>query len=298
MILGKNIRYYREKKGLTQQALADVLFVTPQAVSRWETNQVEPNIETLRQLAEMFGVSLNQLILDDATGSEIEVAAVSQVDLQPVAEQVNSSTAAEEVIVVGKCQTCHKELVKGENFSVYYPRIGRRKRSQVPQLTCGSCSYKAKLRAKMVSIAENKKARTKGFVGGGIVGAIVLAIGIYFMIIGNNEDLFRTAVGAILLTYASFAFTFCIFARNNFILDWFSEIFTFGFVKMPGIIFSFSFGGIVFLIVAKILLVIIGLLIALGFAMIALVVCLVLSMFVFPFSLYWSINKPERYEKI
>ena len=47
---------------MSQSALADKLFVTPQAVSRWERGETEPDVETLKKLAEVFEVSVEQVI--------------------------------------------------------------------------------------------------------------------------------------------------------------------------------------------------------------------------------------------
>lgn len=52
----------RTKKGLTQDALAAQVFVTRQAVSRWETGETVPNTDTLKLLSELFGVSINTLL--------------------------------------------------------------------------------------------------------------------------------------------------------------------------------------------------------------------------------------------
>ena len=52
----------RTKNGLSQDALAEKIFVTRQAVSRWETGETVPNTETLKLLSELFGVSINTLL--------------------------------------------------------------------------------------------------------------------------------------------------------------------------------------------------------------------------------------------
>ena len=52
----------RENKGLSQQELADKLFVTRQAVSRWERGEVLPSSDMLRRLSELFDVSINTLL--------------------------------------------------------------------------------------------------------------------------------------------------------------------------------------------------------------------------------------------
>ena len=52
----------RIKNGLTQEGLAEKIFVTRQAVSRWETGETMPNVETLKSLSKFFGVSINTLL--------------------------------------------------------------------------------------------------------------------------------------------------------------------------------------------------------------------------------------------
>lgn len=52
----------RTKKGLSQEALAEKVFVTRQAVSRWETGETTPNTETLKLLSNLFDVSINTLL--------------------------------------------------------------------------------------------------------------------------------------------------------------------------------------------------------------------------------------------
>ena len=52
----------RTKNGLSQDELAEKLFVTRQAVSRWENGETVPNTETLKRLSKLFGVSINTLL--------------------------------------------------------------------------------------------------------------------------------------------------------------------------------------------------------------------------------------------
>lgn len=52
----------RTKNNMTQDELAEKVFVTRQAVSRWETGETVPNTETLKLLSDLFGVSINTLL--------------------------------------------------------------------------------------------------------------------------------------------------------------------------------------------------------------------------------------------
>ena len=52
----------RTERGLSQDELAEKVFVTRQAVSRWENGETLPNTETLKLLSNLFGVSINTLL--------------------------------------------------------------------------------------------------------------------------------------------------------------------------------------------------------------------------------------------
>ena len=52
----------RTQKGLSQDELAEQVFVTRQAVSRWENGETTPNVETLKLLSKLFDVSINTLL--------------------------------------------------------------------------------------------------------------------------------------------------------------------------------------------------------------------------------------------
>jgi len=58
----KVLRDLRKKHDLSQDEMAEKLFVTRQAVSRWETGKTVPNIVTLGLISKLFGVSINTLL--------------------------------------------------------------------------------------------------------------------------------------------------------------------------------------------------------------------------------------------
>ena len=81
--------------------------------------------------------------------------------------------------------------------------------------------------------------------------------------------------------------------NNTFITDLWIEVASWGFVRMPGLIFSFSFGGIIILIITKIILFLLGVSLALLSVILATVLAMALSVFVFPYALAKNI-KEER----
>ena len=62
--LGANIVSYRKSKGLTQAGLAELLNYSDKAVSKWERGESMPDVLTLVQLAELFGITVNDLLID------------------------------------------------------------------------------------------------------------------------------------------------------------------------------------------------------------------------------------------
>lgn len=62
--IGANIVSYRKRNGLTQVGLADKLNYSDKAVSKWERGESAPDVLTLTQLAELFGVTVNELLVD------------------------------------------------------------------------------------------------------------------------------------------------------------------------------------------------------------------------------------------
>lgn len=69
---GERLRNAREAKGMTQQSLAEQLFVTRQAVSKWECGDRFPDLITTKKLSTILGVSMDELMADTELKSVVE----------------------------------------------------------------------------------------------------------------------------------------------------------------------------------------------------------------------------------
>lgn len=65
MALNDNIKKLREEKNLTQQQLADKLYVSRQTICRWENGSRCPDLITAKKLALELGVSMDDLVSDE-----------------------------------------------------------------------------------------------------------------------------------------------------------------------------------------------------------------------------------------
>lgn len=101
--IGKTLFEMRRKAGLTQDALAVKLGVTPQAVSKWENDMACPDIMLLPKIAALYGVSVDDLF------SSGETAEVTACEKEPAAE------------VPGKFLNVYVESVRNDNVKVSLP---------------------------------------------------------------------------------------------------------------------------------------------------------------------------------
>ena len=65
MEFSQKLQQLRKAKGLTQEELATMLFVTRTAISKWESGRGYPNIDSLKGLAKVFSVTVDDLISSD-----------------------------------------------------------------------------------------------------------------------------------------------------------------------------------------------------------------------------------------
>ena len=73
MELGGQIKRYRTRLGLSQEELADRIFVTRQSVSNWENGRTYPDLQSLLRLSDLFGRSLDELIKGDIETMKEEI---------------------------------------------------------------------------------------------------------------------------------------------------------------------------------------------------------------------------------
>ena len=73
---GENLKRIREEKGMTQQTLADYLYVTRQAVSRWEGGSRYPDLMTAKKMADFLETSVDELLADDDMKAYVEKSAI------------------------------------------------------------------------------------------------------------------------------------------------------------------------------------------------------------------------------
>ncbi|MCR4776744.1 MAG: helix-turn-helix domain-containing protein [Saccharofermentans sp.] len=74
MDFGEKIKELREAKGMTQQNLADLLFVTRQTVSRWEGGSRYPDLITAKNLADILDTTVDTLMADDGKMNREQIA--------------------------------------------------------------------------------------------------------------------------------------------------------------------------------------------------------------------------------
>ena len=62
MEFNKKLQELRKQKGLTQEELSNLLYVSRTAVSKWESGRGYPNLDSLKEISKIFGVSIDELL--------------------------------------------------------------------------------------------------------------------------------------------------------------------------------------------------------------------------------------------
>ena len=290
MGIGHKIKEFRTKTGLTQKDLADELHVTYQAVSRWENDDAEPSFDTIKEMCRIFNCSTDELF-----DMEKSIDSQTQEDDVHVIERV---IVQESKPVLGVCEHCNKPIFEADDINrvdeTHIVRSGKSSHSETRQkVLCNDCNKKRLLKEKEEADQKQKalkgmlkKRRIHSFVWPSIIALTLIIIGI--VLLANGE----TPVGIALLVSGAPAFTFVatMILQNNFIADLWEEVASWGFVRMPGIIFEFSIDGFIFLIVLKILFFLLGMTLSILAAVFATALAMFLSIFVYPFALAKNIR--------
>lgn len=65
MLIGENIRFYRQQHDLSQEELAEKMDTSRQTISSWENGKTYPNIQSLISLSNIFNTSVEDLIKEE-----------------------------------------------------------------------------------------------------------------------------------------------------------------------------------------------------------------------------------------
>lgn len=287
MEIGNNLKNLRVKKNMTQKDLAEALNVSYQAVSRWENNEVEPDISTLSKLSEIFGVSVDQIItgkVEETSSSEVEGAA-----LLAAATIVETKKEPVQVAISRTCADCHKKLGNDE-------KAHKVTRGSTEVEVCESCWQEhLKVEQQLKKIGKDpKKGASDGYRAffdrdshkvlfwSLVIGIAALVVTLIILIANRDSVATGWIIGApFIVGFGLFADIYCMFT-GTWVADVFIEISSWS-IRLPGIIFTFDLGGFVFLIVMKVLFAIIGFIIGVLTFIFALIFSTVCAIFTFPF---------------
>lgn len=294
MTLGQKIKKLRLDKNLTQKDLAERVYVTFQTVSKWENDENEPDVSTLRELSKLFGCSLDYLLNEEQEEpkEELKIAPV----VAP-AEQVTKT-----IIIHQKelhvCRRCKKDISEDDleveqlTKSEPYGRVQK-------TVSAGEAYYhKSCWEEELKERAENEKRAKAAYAsrakklsfGWGIFGGVV-ALGIALAIFLNSTQEVHPALGvlySVLIGYGIFAMLYCIISGSYIgeVFEWCAGLS----VKFPGLIFSWDIDGFIWVIAMKILFGIIAFFVGVFALLFAIVFSGLLGSISFPFVLIHNNN--------
>ena len=295
MTLGQKIKKLRIEKGLTQKDLADQVHVTFQTVSKWEKDENEPDVSTLRELAKLFGCSMDYLLSEDETETPEEVVE------EPVVAPVEPVTKT--IIIHQKelhvCERCKKDIPEDElEMEQVCTRPAGRGHSATYRQAYYHKSCLAELRkeraeadrrAKAAKAARSKKLSFGWGIAGGVVALVVTLL--ILLLTPACKEAIHPAIAvllSILAGYGIFAMLYCIISGSYIgeVFVWCAGLS----IKFPGLIFSWDLEGFAWLIAMKILFAVLGFLIGVFALLFAIALSAALGMVSFPFVLIHNIR--------
>ena len=113
---GEYLKKLRTEKGLSQDALGEVLGISRQSVSKWEQGNSTPDIDNIGKLAEYYGVSIDSLVKGEAQEEkEAENATAESEEEKAVNELIDEFT--------GKAENEEKEEQQDTQLSAPQPSL-------------------------------------------------------------------------------------------------------------------------------------------------------------------------------
>ena len=295
-MISENIKLYRIKNGLTQKELAERLHVTSQAISRWEKGDVEPSLDTTMEIAKIFEITIDELLNgksdnEQASNSiENNSTGINNIEKKIADETAKQVVLPEQKPVLAICDKCKRPIFNSEEI---VSKVGRKSRYTFNYYICTDCEKKLIEEDFKKRKDFGIKQRQKSFWIGGVIAFINLLFSIISAVTSPESELPLWIAVAILSPILFFTFASCITLRNNIVGSVFSDIYYWGFIKCPTVIYTFDLDGFLFLIGIKILFIIINIILAIICLYLAMFICVPLSLFVYPFALVKSFKSPE-----
>ncbi len=257
MNCGEKIAKLRKSNNMTQAELGDTLSVTYQAVSKWERGESQPDFDTISRISKLFQVPISYF--EDESDVQSEAAATAAA----------SSGIGDDIL--GMCTQCGKVVRDGEAETTE------------PKLICKSCAEhnrneeKARVAAAQKAKADAeqrqrdniryeksalKRKRNHALIFSAIPALVIFVIFLVLSLQPDNKPLFGFIFGiGIVLTACAYTFTAQMIWDGTV-----REVCTAGghIMSMPGVIFSLSPDGLLFLILTKIFLAIVAAIVFVG----------------------------------
>ena len=267
MNIGPKIRELRLKAGLTQKNLADTLYVTYQAVSRWEKGDTEPSFDTLKKMCEIFNCSMDEMF-----------------DFNKPLDEDNESLIAHNNVV---CNQCGKHISDSSDLVVVENDDGSK------TYLCDAC-HESKLRQindsieeeKQIQREENKKRRIIGSLASLIILFTFVIFGaISFVKSDNVLGIILCVIGLVL-----FFFTSTMVLNNSFVSELWHKAIGWNISMLKKTLFKFNLENKVFLVFTKIIFIIIQLVLSIFSFVLVTVLCMLFSIFAYPSALLGNLK--------
>lgn len=122
--IGKKLHELRKQSGYTQDFVAEKLGVSAQAVSKWENDISCPDIMTLPNIAELYGISIDELFKNNEIQSNVKYEKTEKVNENELVLRVYIDTAQGDDIKVNLPYLLVKELINvGKDISFMFTGI-------------------------------------------------------------------------------------------------------------------------------------------------------------------------------
>ena len=116
--IGKKLHELRKQSGFTQDYVAEKLGVSAQAVSKWENDIACPDIMTLPNIAELYGITVDELFKNEEVQSNVKYEKEEKANENELVFRVYVDTVNGDVVKVNLPYLLVKELIKvGKNIS-------------------------------------------------------------------------------------------------------------------------------------------------------------------------------------